>query len=237
MALANVADVLCRRGARAAIIDFDLEAPGIERFFVDDPSSIRRNPGLLELLLAYKHAMSNSPETLARESEADFRNLDHFVAPIYHQLPSGGKLDLLPAGRRATESELSNYAYQLRTFDWQEFYFDWAGELFFQWLRRELLKRYDLVLVDSRTGVTEMGGVCAYQLADFLVMFCAANAQNVQGTRDVIGNLQSEAGQPRNRPLPAGIRKVFRCIHPSVSVRRGSNHVGPDAAVRGSVRI
>jgi len=54
----------------------------------------------------------------------------------------------------------------VRSFDWQDFYFNWEGELFFEWLRGQLVpERYDLVLVDSRTGVTEMGGICAYQLA------------------------------------------------------------------------
>ena len=199
MALANVADVFARRGLRTAMIDFDLEAPGLERFFLSDPTPVRRNLGLLDLLLAYKQAMSVSPS----EGEPEFRNLGNFIVPIYRQLPSGGKLDLLPAGQRADDEQLATYAYHLRTFDWQEFYFEWFGEVFFQWLRRELMNRYDVILVDSRTGMTEMGGVCAYQLADHMVMFCAANSQNVQGTRDIIRNFQSPRVQAlrKDRPL------------------------------------
>ena len=33
MALANVASLLCERGLRTVMLDFDLEAPGLERFF------------------------------------------------------------------------------------------------------------------------------------------------------------------------------------------------------------
>jgi MinD-like ATPase involved in chromosome partitioning or flagellar assembly len=33
MALANVADILCRQGARVLMVDFDLEAPGLEQYF------------------------------------------------------------------------------------------------------------------------------------------------------------------------------------------------------------
>ena len=33
MAMANVADVLSRRGLKVLMIDFDLEAPGLEQFF------------------------------------------------------------------------------------------------------------------------------------------------------------------------------------------------------------
>jgi MinD-like ATPase involved in chromosome partitioning or flagellar assembly len=38
MALANVAELLCRYGLKVLIIDFDLEAPGLERFF-DSPEA------------------------------------------------------------------------------------------------------------------------------------------------------------------------------------------------------
>jgi hypothetical protein len=188
MALANVADRLSRYSLKTLIVDFDLEAPGLERFFPIDMEAARQNRGLLDLLIDYKQAMSQPVGRSTRE----FQKLEQYIFPIYYQLPGGGSLHLLPAGMRADEDQLSNYAYQLRTFDWQEFYFDWGGALFFQWLSREIDKRYDLALIDSRTGVTEMGGVCAYQLADSLVMFCAPNAQNLQGTRDVLRNFRSE---------------------------------------------
>jgi hypothetical protein len=48
-------------------------------------------------------------------------------------------------------------------------------------LDREL---YDMVPVDSRTGFSQMGGICAYQLADVIVAMCAPNQQNLDGTRD-----------------------------------------------------
>lgn len=196
MALANVADLLCRRGSRVLMIDFDLEAPGLEEFFPVDPRKVRRQAGLIDLLASYKRAMARDP--LAGEdpeAQPAFKRLDDFIAPIYPDLPSRGKLELLPAGQRAgprgDDEPLARYAHALRTFDWQDFYFKWGGELFFEWLRRELHARYDAVLVDSRTGVTEMGGVCAYQLADALVMLCASNVQNVEGVLSVVRNFAS----------------------------------------------
>lgn len=185
MALANVAHLLAFRGLRVLMIDFDLEAPGLEKFFPIDTASVHRHRGLLDLLLDYKRSMSVSRGS-AGDEPLFKRVRENFVLPVYAELPSGGRLDLLPAGRRDGE-HLSRYAFELRTFDWQDFYFNWEGELFFEWLRRELVGSadggpYDVVLVDSRTGVTEMGGICAYQLADALVMLCAANHQNVEGT-------------------------------------------------------
>ena len=62
-----------------------------------------------------------------------------------------------------------------------------------------------MVLVDSRTGVTELGGICAYQLADTVVLFCASNHQNVEGTRNVVADIFSPgvAARRGNRPLQA----------------------------------
>lgn len=203
MALANVAAAMARDGMRVLMVDFDLEAPGLEQFFPIDYRQLRQHEGLLDLLLRYKQAMARGPEP--GDEPASFRRLSElFIVPIYDQLPSGGRLDLLPAGQRGDDEQLARYAHNLRTFDWQDFYFNWAGELFFEWLRTTLVPGlYDAVLVDSRTGVTEMGGICAYQLADTIVMLCASNYQNIDGTHNVVRNFLSPRVRAlrRNRPL------------------------------------
>jgi hypothetical protein len=187
MALANVADALARTGLKVLMIDFDLEAPGLEQFFQVNQEEVRRHLGLLDLLLGYKRAMS-----VAKGEETAIRDLRRFICDVYPSLGGGGWLDLLPAGQRQTAEQLAQYALSLRTFDWQDFYFNWEGERFFEWLRRSLTPEpYDLVLVDSRTGVTEMGGICGYQLADTLVMLCAANHQNIQGTTNMVNDFRS----------------------------------------------
>ncbi len=201
MALANVADTLARSGLRVLMIDFDLEAPGLEQFFEINHTRIRRHQGLLDLLLNYKHAMSVAADD--DEEEQPFRRLqENFILQVYGELPSGGRLDLLPAGQRGDGEQLARYAFHLRTFDWQDFYFNWAGETFFEWLRKSLGELYDAVLVDSRTGVTEMGGICAYQLADVVVMFCASNHQNLNGTFNVAQNFSSPRVQSRRQDRP-----------------------------------
>jgi hypothetical protein len=102
-----------------------------------------------------------------------------------------GKLWLLTAGKQDNE-HFENYAYNVRNFDWQDFYDNWEGELFFEWLRKEFEKFADIVLIDSRTGVTEMGGICNYQLADMVVMFCAPNKQNINGTFHMVEDLKKD---------------------------------------------
>jgi MinD-like ATPase involved in chromosome partitioning or flagellar assembly len=238
MMLANVAEFLYQRGLNVLMVDFDLEAPGLDRFFANEKTTPRLaelvgSRGVLDLLISYKALralpLANSPaprltlkskNRLGAESEHEeglsdaasdssavtapqvfpyqVEPLENFIQPI--RMPadgSGGSLWLMPAGRRL-DNEYSLYADRVRAFDWDEFYSQWNGEQFFEWLGDELTKAYDVVLIDSRTGITEMSGVYTHQLADAVVLFVAANEQNLDGTRRMAASLsRKELVAPR----------------------------------------
>ncbi|MEO5880789.1 MAG: TIR domain-containing protein [Caldimonas sp.] len=127
----------------------------------------------------------------------------------------------MTAGRREPESAKRDYSLAVRSFNWQDFFYNWKGDLFFDWLRRQLRNPetgYDVVLVDSRTGVTEMGGVCAYQLADVAVLLCAPNYQNLDGTLDVVRDFRSESVRALRRGRPLEIL--------ALPARLEANHAG-----------
>jgi MinD-like ATPase involved in chromosome partitioning or flagellar assembly len=54
MALANVAELLYRVGLRVLVVDWDLEAPGLERFFPEYKQAALEKLGLINLFLDYK---------------------------------------------------------------------------------------------------------------------------------------------------------------------------------------
>src|SRR5258708_2354634 len=61
MALANIAEVLHEKGLRVIMIDWDLEAPGLETFFCLPESErqlaeLRAHPGLINMIVAYRNA-------------------------------------------------------------------------------------------------------------------------------------------------------------------------------------
>ena len=75
MALANVAELLYQRGLKVLMVDFDLEAPGLERFFdvsnqdekpekrnipevLYSPNEVIDHRGVIDLLLSYKQSYS-----------------------------------------------------------------------------------------------------------------------------------------------------------------------------------
>ncbi|MBS1212727.1 MAG: hypothetical protein H6R26_1344 [Proteobacteria bacterium] len=205
MGMAAVGYLLAQRGLKVLAVDFDLEAPGLERYFFDEPgplAEVRGNPGLIDLVLAYKRALTSESEF----QRAEFKQWQAYIVDAIPRTPAGGSVDLMTSGRRYPEERYGEYALAVRSFDWQDFFHNWRGDRFFDWLRRELTdpeRGYDAVLVDSRTGVTEMGGVCAYQLADVAVLLCAPNYQNLDGTRAVVDDFRSDAvtALRQGRPL------------------------------------
>ena len=58
MALANIAILLAHMGKKVLMIDWDLEAPGLPRYFVDYKIENRGEKGLLDLLLAAKELIN-----------------------------------------------------------------------------------------------------------------------------------------------------------------------------------
>ena len=228
MALANVAEWLYAQGLRVVIIDWDLEAPGIESYFyhsADDLELVRSQLGLIDMLMAYKRAFPrlsfNKERSGEKTVETQGPSVEAIIAELQHKLPpvadalypihapdttNGSRspaLWLLPAGWRAGE-RFSVYAQAVQGFDWSDFYTSYQGEAYFEWLRSQLVDPdlADVVLIDSRTGVTEMGGVCTRQMADAVVSFCVPNVQNLSGVETMMRSFtRTELVQKRNRDI------------------------------------
>jgi len=236
MALANVAQYLSLQGLDIIMVDWDLEAPGLEEFFFDTPDDLERakaHPGLMDTLLAYKRTYpaikprlitpaneGEVPDSVPAEGDrganiATVRSqnaalLKQLLPPLSDALftvhspadgnPRNGALKLLTAGWRGPQFQ--EYAAAVQSFDWTEFYTDFDGEVYFDWLRDELNSGANVVLVDSRTGVTEMGGVCTRHLADVVVCMSAPNRQSLHGLVDMIRSFQRQSLiELRGRPL------------------------------------
>lgn len=217
MALANVGELLADMGYRVILSDWDLEAPGLERYLwphdprehpyrqEDDPLLAR--PGLVELLEEYKQNLSDpgddtetsdgSPDEFATVGTVRLRRPSSRLVEVSKQVARPGSLRLLTAGRRDGE-HLQQYAESIRRFDWQEFYDRWAGDAYIEFFRKDLVGELqrdvrgagDILLIDSRTGVTEHGGVGTHHLADVVVVMTAANDLNMDGTRWMVDALR-----------------------------------------------
>ncbi len=90
---------------------------------------------------------------------------------------TGKTIDLIPAGRGADD-----YVRRVHNLDWQALYEHHSLGDFLERLRQEWTRDYDFVLLDSRTGLTDIGGICTIHLPDIVVSVFTANHQSMQGT-------------------------------------------------------
>ena len=86
------------------------------------------------------------------------------------------RLDLVPAG-------LQNHTYSTRvnSFDWGSFYERLGGGTFLDAVKKRLREeeKYDYILIDSRTGVSDTSGICTVQIPDILVICFTLNRQSI----------------------------------------------------------
>ncbi|WP_406365183.1 FxSxx-COOH system tetratricopeptide repeat protein [Streptomyces sp. NBC_01546] len=186
MALANTAWILAANGKRVLAVDWDLEAPGLHRFFHPflDPGTLGATTGVIDLVSEYAWA-AVSPVQRAGEWHEDYARIQpHAVslAPeaLGWEFPDGGTLDFVSAGRQNRE-----YSATVSTFDWDNFYDRLGGGLFFDALRADMKRDYDYVLIDSRTGLSDTADICTVHLPDVLVDCFTLSGQSIDGAAAV----------------------------------------------------
>jgi uncharacterized protein YjbI with pentapeptide repeats len=199
MALVNVGEMLADVGYNVVLCDFDLEAPGLERYVSDDPESaaaMHANLGVIDLLEEYKETLARprppEPEQSGSLSVPEgYANVNGLIlrrpsscATLIPSLNAQrlGQLRLLGAGRRDGEWA-ARYSERVQHFNWSDFYARWAGAAYIDFFRSDLIAGRTVVLIDSRTGVTEHGGICTYHLADLVILLSAPNDLNIDGTK------------------------------------------------------
>jgi len=93
----------------------------------------------------------------------------------------------------------SRYGSLVQALNWDALYKDGLGS-FLETIREQWLAAYDFVLIDSRTGITDIGGICTIQLPDILVAALAPNWQNLNGVVEVISRATARReGLPLDR--------------------------------------
>ncbi|MFF2730392.1 FxSxx-COOH system tetratricopeptide repeat protein [Streptomyces sp. NPDC058008] len=186
MALANTAWILAANGKRVLAVDWDLEAPGLHRFFHPflDPSTLGATTGVIDLITEYAWAATN-PAQRADDWHRDYARIQpHAVSltpeSLGWEFPRGGTLDFVSAGRQNRE-----YSATVSTFDWDNFYDRLGGGHFFDALRDDMKTNYDYVLIDSRTGLSDIADICTVHLPDVLVDCFTLSDQSIDGAASV----------------------------------------------------
>lgn len=173
MALVNIAMSLAHDGKRVLMVDFDLEAPGISTY--ECLNCTKGQPGVVDYV-------------------TDFLRTD--IAPDVSEFISKCGDDkypiwLMPAG----DNENSDYSLKLNSIDWQKVYEEHSGFLMIEDLKAQWSqydgKGFDYVFVDSRTGHTDVGGICTRQIPDAIVFMFFPNEQNIIGLEPIVQSVRN----------------------------------------------
>jgi len=199
MALANFAWIMAASGKRVLVIDWDLEAPGLHRYFrpfLVDPDLLETD-GLIDMFWtfatsAFGKTVSGEWSTVDQKAEVaeslddSTRRLDARFFPKNHDTGAQqGYIDFVGAGRQG-----STYSERVNSFDWKRFY-ELGGAEILSEVKNHLRDRYDWVLIDSRTGVSDTSGICTMQMPQTVVAFFTLNRQSIEGVAAILGAIRS----------------------------------------------
>jgi MinD-like ATPase involved in chromosome partitioning or flagellar assembly/tetratricopeptide (TPR) repeat protein len=169
MGLANVAALLAKWGQKVLVVDWDLEAPGIEAYFnIANPQiseSRKSTPGIIDLVKAVEAGQ-----------ELDWHDCLLAASPF----DEGEEINIISAGR-----DDERYLPNVQHTNWDELFETKALGLYIEGLRDSWKKEFDFVLLDSRTGITDIGGVCTIHLPDYLLVWFTTNRTSMDGVRRV----------------------------------------------------
>jgi len=208
-ALANIALQLALRGNSVLCMDFDLEAPGLASYFTGsafswgnaDPES---HYGLIDLFCSYRDSLfSRISSPVIQWSE---------VVQTINITNHNATIDFIGPGRQDAD-----YKQRICNFDWKSFYDHWDGGVMIEQLRRDVGEKYNYVLVDSRTGITDISGICTVHLPDILVAVFTPGPQSQRGLVDALKCVETNREELRPHepfhilPLPCRVdRDVVR---------------------------
>jgi len=178
MALANVGARLAQTGRKVLMVDFDLEAPGLGTY--DFPKPKDESRGVVEFVIEYL-ASNRAPR------------VKDYVYRSPGSGKEGGDLWIMPAGIQDLD-----YASKFAQIDWADLYENRKGFLLMEDLKKQWEKELevDYVLIDSRTGHSDVVGICTRQLPDAVVLMMYPNAQNLVGLRKVVSDIRAQDESP-----------------------------------------
>lgn len=186
--LANAARFLATLGNGVVALDFDFEAPGLH-YKLSGSRDFTFPGGAVPYLVATAEGADAAPP------------LEDHMVPVPVPPEGGGWLRLMPAGPAPHEgywASLKELGDKLRLDDPSGRGF--MALLDLQARIAEELKP-DYLLIDARTGVTELGSLATTVLADTVVSMFVPNHESLDGTLAVVEALKSAPRLKSQKPI------------------------------------
>lgn len=195
LALANAARYLARLEFKVVALDFDLEAPGLHYKFSSsvDAAPIPVQEGIVDYLHTFivEGKIPKSIKTFALDVNVPGTN-----KPLVRLMAAGS-------------APSKEYWLKLSRINWHELFYSKGsmGVQVFLELKNRIKDELapDFLLIDSRTGITEMGGVATTLLADKVICLVLPTRENLEGARAVLRSLKKS-------------RREFEAVEPEIIV-------------------
>ncbi len=178
LAVAHVAYWLSKQGKTVFMLDMDMEAPGLHYKLEQYNEPPKPDKGLVDYIGHFRRTgMASS-------------SLTDYVITLAAKELEMSKMWLMPAGNPFA----GDYWKQLSEIEWKDFLYsgDKLGSLLFLELKAHIEIAYnpDFLLIDSRTGLTDLTGIGLDLLADDAVILGVNNPENIDGSRIVMEKLR-----------------------------------------------
>lgn len=198
LAAMNFAVYLAKLGLKVVILDFDLDAPGVDSKF---PGFKLPNGqlGLIDYILRFQRDGSGPGP------------IEEILCHVPISSPRQDCIvGLIPAG----DYLAADYCKKLNELNWSEVFSDERGVAFFQLFLERIKEELspEVLVIDSRTGFSEIGGLCTQQLADETVILSSLASESVKMTRHLAKMIsESEIAKTLDKPVET---KVVVCRVP-----------------------
>lgn len=183
--LANFAQYLARCNKNVFVLDFDIEAPGMHYKFGLDKKDINR--GLVDFII----------KSQRRKTFIKTLKKDNYVYKVPYSNEYEYPIHFMPAGKAPSIS----YAQKVAQINWFKLFYSQSeyqistnikqGIAIFSNLKYLIKKEFDphFLLIDSRTGISDIGGTAINILADKIVFLFLSNLENISGISSLIKSI------------------------------------------------
>lgn len=184
-ALVNAGYLLARQGLRVLLWDFDLDAPNLHALV----RALLRQMAMShveESRIEYADYLVDEPAIGFADYLVHWEDTGDAPASLDSYLWSfpvgaeGGHIDFFGAGYNGPE-----YVAKLVRIHWGTFYRRGGQKLLQRLLEQIAAREPAVVLLDARTGMTDIGFTAALQLADLTVLVHRLNPDGIEGIRTI----------------------------------------------------
>ncbi len=175
--IALLAAKTAMEGKKVVVLDFDFEAPGISSLFVDF-SKKRYSKGILDYIIE-KPILKDKAQLDGYYTKVD----NTVVLPITgRKMLISGDIIIFPASDMSG-TNTDNYMQKISRVNFSSFN-EFGNNVLVELLKEiDSVLKPDIVFIDSRTGISDIGGVSLKGLSDVNICIFANDRQNFDGMK------------------------------------------------------